>query len=101
MGKLLLFPEQASTFAPEVDHLLYFLVAVTAFFSLLIFTAIFVFAIKYRRRSEGELPHVTHTGYALEILWSVIPFGITMVMFTWGASVFFNAARPPENSIQI
>ena len=101
MGKLQLFPEQASTLAPEVDHLLYFLVAVTVFFSLLIFCAIFYFAIRYRRRSAGELPQTQHTGYTLEILWSVIPFGITMVMFTWGAAVFFNAARPPKDSIQI
>ena len=34
MGTLQLFPEQASTFAPEVDHLLYFLTAVTVFFNL-------------------------------------------------------------------
>src|SRR4051812_8613559 len=101
MGKLHLFPEQASTFAPEVDHLLLFLCAVTVFFSLLIFAAIFYFAIKYRRKSANELPHVVHTGYTLEILWSVIPFGITMVMFTWGAAVFFNLARPPKDAIQI
>ena len=101
MGLTHLFPEQASTLAPEVDHLLYFLVAVTVFFSLLIFSAIFYFAVKYRRRSDNELPHVQHTGYTLEILWSVIPFGITMVMFTWGAAVFFNAAKPPRDSIQI
>ena len=51
-GKLPLFPEQASTIAPEVDHLLYFLIAVTVFFSVLIFCAIFYFAIRYRRRSR-------------------------------------------------
>src|SRR5882672_845358 len=101
MGTFSLIPEQASTFAPEVDHLLYFLTAVTVFFSVLIFCAIFYFAIKYRRRSENELPRVQHTGYMLEIVWSVIPFGITMVMFTWGASVFFTASHPPPNSIQI
>jgi cytochrome c oxidase subunit 2 len=101
MGKLQLFPVQASTLAPEVDNLLYFMIAVTVFFSLLIFFAIFYFAIKYRRRSHSELPRVQHTGYALEILWSVIPFGITMVMFTWGAAVFFDAARPPKDPIQI
>ncbi len=101
MGKFQLFPVQASTLAPEVDHLLYFLLAVTVFFTLLIFGAIFFFAIRYRRRSEQELPHVQHTGYTLEILWSVIPFGLTMVMFTWGASIFFTASRPPNNAIQI
>src|ERR1022692_2873699 len=101
MGEFQLFPVQASTLAPEVDHLLYFMLAVTVFFTLLIFGAIFYFAIKYRRRSENELPHVQHTGYTLEILWSVIPFGITMVMFTWGASIYFTASKPPNNAIQI
>jgi cytochrome c oxidase subunit 2 len=42
-----------------------------------------------------------HSGFALEILWSVIPFGITMVMFTWGASVFFKMHRPPDNALQV
>jgi cytochrome c oxidase subunit 2 len=101
MDRLPLFPEQASTFAPDVDHLLFFLLAVTAFFTVLIFGAIFYFAIRYRRRSDKELPHVQHGGMALEILWTVIPFGLTMVMFTWGADIFFRESRPPDNALQI
>src|SRR5882724_3670366 len=101
MGKLPLFPEQASTFAPEVDHLLYFLLVVAVFFTVLIFGAIFYFAIRYRRRSDQELPRVFHGGLTLEIVWSVIPFGLTMVMFTWGASIFFRESRPPDNSLPI
>ena len=83
-----LFPEQASTISVEVDQLLYFLVAVSVFFTLLIFAAIFYFAIRYRRRSETELPQHVHSGLTLEVVWTVIPFGITMVMFAWGASIF-------------
>ena len=101
MGSLRLFPEQASTFAPDVDHLLYFLLAVAAFFTLAIFCSIFYFAIHYRRRSETELPRAIHGGMALEILWSVIPFGLTMVMFTWGASIYFNESRPPDNALDV
>ena len=101
MGSLRLFPEQASTFAPDVDHLLYFLLAVAVFFSLGIFCSIFYFAIRYRRRSANELPRPIHGGMALEILWSVIPFGLTMVMFTWGASIYFNESRPPDNALDI
>ena len=101
MGELPLFPEQASTFAPEVDHLLYFLMAVSVFFTLLIFGAILYFAIRYRRRSEQELPHVVHGGMALEILWTVIPFGLTMIMFGWGASIFFRESVPPADAMQI
>jgi cytochrome c oxidase subunit II len=99
--RLPLFPEQASTISAEVDHLLYFLMAVSIFFTLLIFGAIFYFAVRYRRRSETELPHSVHTGWALEIVWSVIPFGLTMIMFGWGASIFFRESRPPDNAMQI
>ena len=58
--RLALFPDQASTLAPHVDHLLYFLLTVTTFFSVLIFVLIFVFAIRYRRRSEDEMPVESH-----------------------------------------
>jgi cytochrome c oxidase subunit 2 len=84
-----------------VDHLLYFLLTVAVFFTLVIFGAIFYFAVRYRRRSEKELPHVVHGGMALEIVWSVIPFGLTMVMFTWGASIFFRESRPPDDALNI
>ncbi len=102
MGKLVpLFPEQASSIAPEVDHLLYFLLTVAVFFTLVIFFAILYFAIRYRRRSEQELPRTVHTGLTLEIVWTVIPFGLTMIMFTWGASIFFRESRPPANALPI
>src|SRR5579885_2148643 len=96
-----LFPEQASTISVEVDQLLYFLLAVSVFFTVLIFAAIFYFAIKYRRRSEAELPSSVHTGLTLEVVWTVIPFGLTMIMFAWGASIFFKESRPPDNAMQI
>ncbi|MDE3160678.1 MAG: cytochrome c oxidase subunit II [Acidobacteriota bacterium] len=96
-----LFPEQASTISTEVDQLLYFLVAVSVFFTVLIFAAIFYFAVKYRRRSETEIPQHTHTGLTIEIVWTVIPFGLTMIMFTWGASIFFKESRPPDDAMQI
>src|SRR5690348_10511434 len=99
--QLPLFPEQASTIAPEVDHLLYFFLAVSIFFTVLIFGAIFYFAVRYRRRADDEVPQHVHTGWTLEIVWSVIPFGLTMIMFGWGASIFFTESRPPDDAMQI
>ena len=96
-----LLPEQASNFAADVDHLLYYLVAVSVFFTVLIFAAIFYFAIRYRRRSENELPEPVHASLALEIAWSVIPFGLTMIMFGWGANIFFKESRPPKDAMQV
>ena len=37
----------------------------------------------------------------MELLWSVIPTVIAMVMFGWGASVFYHLRRPPEEAMHI
>ena len=100
--KIPLFPEQASTFAPDVDHLYFYLVAVSVFFTILIFASIFFLAIKYRKRAGNDgVPKAVHTGIALEIVWSVIPFGLSMVMFGWGAEIFFRESRPPKDALSI
>jgi cytochrome c oxidase subunit II len=96
-----LFPDQASTMATQVDSLFFFLVGVSVFFSTLIFIVIIVFAVKYRRRSENEQPQEIQSDLRLEILWTVIPLGLTLVMFVWGAKLFFIINDPPANSLEI
>jgi cytochrome c oxidase subunit 2 len=100
-----LFPEVASTIASGVDLLYFFLTAVTVFFSTLIFASIFYFAVKYRRR-PGLVPEQidaehSHQGYGLEIAWSVVPFLITLVMFTWGSSLYIANSRIPDQAMEI
>jgi cytochrome c oxidase subunit 2 len=95
------FPEQASTQAAQVDGVFFFTMAVTAFFSLLIAALLVLFAIKYRRQDEDEIGAEIHGSLALEMLWTVIPFFITMIMFVWGAKVFFDAYRPPRGAMEI
>jgi cytochrome c oxidase subunit 2 len=96
-----LFPEQASTIAPRVDNLYFFLVATSAFFAVLVTILVIVFAIKYRRRHADEVGAPIHGSLALELVWTGIPFIIAMVMFVWGASVYFAIARPPEETLDI
>jgi cytochrome c oxidase subunit 2 len=98
---LQLFPVQASTLAPQVDHLLYFLLTVAAFFTILIFFCIFYFAVRYRRKSETEVPPEIHGSLALELTWTIIPALLTMVMFVWGAAVFMKGQRPPNDAIEV
>ena len=95
------FPQQASAQAGQVDAIYFFMVAVTAFFSILIATLVVVFAVKYRRRHRDEIGHAIHGSLALELLWTVIPFFIVMVMFAWGAKVFFDLYRPPAGAMEI
>jgi len=96
-----LFPEQASTMAARVDALYFFLVAISVFFSLLIAGLIVYYAMKYRRRSDGQIGTAIEGGLLLEVTWSIIPFVISMVIFVWGASVFFAMASPPADTLNI
>src|SRR2546423_10957786 len=96
-----LFPESASTMASRVDALYFFLLAVTAVFSLLIAWLIVYYAVKYRRRSPKEIGHRIPTNYSLEIAWTVIPLAITMIMFVWGAKIFFAMSNPPAETLNI
>jgi cytochrome c oxidase subunit II len=100
-SSLPLFPEQASTFAERVDALYYYLLSVSGFFVLLIFALIFYFAVKYRRRSEGEQTPPILGSILLEVAWIVIPFILVMIMFVWGASLYFTAFSPPANAMEI
>ena len=95
------FPEAASAQAGQVDGVFFFMVAVTAFFSVLIAALVVTFAIKFRRRQEDEVGADIHGSLALELLWTVIPFGIAMTMFVWGAKVFFDLSRPPVGATEI
>ena len=96
-----LFPHQGSVEAAQVDGLYFFMLAVTAFFSLLIATLVVFFAVKYRRRHKDEVGVAIHGSLALELLWTIIPFFIMMVMFGWGAKIFFTLFRPTPGAMEI
>jgi cytochrome c oxidase subunit 2 len=95
-----LFPEQASTLASKVDSIYFFALAVSAFFSLLIALVIFYFFIRFRRRKAGEVGQRIHGSMVLEVIWSIIPFVITIVLFGWGATVFLEAVTVPEGATE-
>ncbi|HXJ42361.1 MAG TPA: cytochrome c oxidase subunit II [Bryobacteraceae bacterium] len=101
-----LFPEAASTIAGQVDAIYAFMILVSAFFSLLIAFLIIYFAVKYRYR-PGVKPNFKpvddHSigGMVLEIVWTAIPLGLSMIMFVWGVSIYFTQARPPADSMEI
>jgi cytochrome c oxidase subunit II len=96
-----LFPESASTFAGDVDALYFFLVGLSTVMSLLIAGLIVFFAIRFRRRHPDEVGAQVHGGLLLEIGWTVVPFLITLIIFFWGARVYFVMANPPAETLNI
>ena len=95
-----LWPVGASTHALPVDLLYIFLVVLSAGTTLAIFVVIAIFSMKYRRRHGREATPI-HGSLILEITWSVIPLGIFMVIFLWGAVIFFDERTPPQDATEI
>jgi cytochrome c oxidase subunit 2 len=95
-----LFPEQASTFAPKLDRLYWFLIGVSGFFSALIILLLLFFAVKYRRRANVAAEK-TKQSLGLELLWTAIPLMLVMVMFVWGADLFLDESTPPRGAEEI
>jgi cytochrome c oxidase subunit II len=96
-----LIPESASTLAWKVDALYFYLSGVTLFFTLLISAVLIFFVIRYRRRTPYEIPRPVAGSHKLETLWTVIPLIIAMTIFGWGASVYYEQYRPPQNAVEI
>lgn len=101
IADIVLFPEQASTVAPRVDAVFFYILGVTVFFSSLIAILVIGFAIRYRRRHRDEYPPQYHGAVWLEIAWTVVPLVLVLIMFVWGASVYMAMAQPPEDALEI
>ena len=95
-------PDSASTLAPQIDALSGYLVGVSVLMISLIFLAITTFAIRYHRRSDAEQPRPIRGSIPLEIVWSVIPFLAMLVMFAWGARLYFTEfGAAPSNALSV
>jgi cytochrome c oxidase subunit II len=101
IAQLPLFPEAASTLAEDVDGLFFFILAVAVFFTLLVATLIIVFLVKFRRRSDADRPRPIHGSLKLELIWTIVPLLIALVIFVWGARVYVTWANPPDDAMEI
>jgi cytochrome c oxidase subunit II len=95
-----LWPQQASTMASRVDALYIFLLIVTGMMALLVFALVIFFAARFRHR-PGVRAEQIEGSTALEITWSAIPFSIFMVIFAWGAVVYFKERTPPADATEV
>jgi len=95
-----LFPPSASTVAGDVDALFFFILAVSAFFAVLVSVLILYFTFKFKGK-HGEAGADIHGSLTLELIWTGIPFVLAMVMFVWGAQLFFTLAKPPADAMDV
>lgn len=90
----------ASTF-DDVDNLFYFTYAVCIFFFALITGALLYSVVKYRRKTYDQpaASNVTHNT-PLEVMWTVIPLLIVMVMFAWGFKGSLDMTYVPSDALR-
>ncbi|MFN0172024.1 MAG: cytochrome c oxidase subunit II [Bryobacteraceae bacterium] len=101
MGSIPLLPPQASSVAGEVDTFYFLIVGISAFFTILICALVVVMAIKYRRKSDTDRPKAILGSVPLELVWTIIPLVICMVLFVWSAKLYMTLITPPEDAIEM
>ena len=96
-----LFPEQASTVAPGVDALFFFIVGVSFFFATVTAVLLIYFALRYRRRSEDERPAPIHGSTRMEIVWAGFLLVLFLLIFVWGAFQYLAMMRTPDDAMEV
>lgn len=94
-------PTQASEIATRVDNLYGFLLAASFVSCAILIGGMIYFALKYKRKSDNDkTAYITHDT-RLEILWSVIPLAIFLLVFAWGWVVYHDMRKMPENALEV
>ena len=95
-----LFPPEASTIAPYADALYFFLLAITVIGCLLVGGLVIGFSVRYRKERSPEATQIEGSTL-LEATWTLIPLGLFLVAFVWGALLYFRIYNPPPNAMQV
>ncbi len=94
-------PGQASTVAPEVDGAFYFILGVSAFFTVLIVAVTVYFLIRFRARPGHRAEKSPSHSTTLEITWSIIPAILVVIMFFYGFRGYMAMYTPLNDPYEI
>jgi cytochrome c oxidase subunit II len=90
-------PEDVSTFGPDIDsmfHLIYYITSVTF---ILVTVLMLWFLIRYRHR-EGRRATYSHGNTTLEIIWTIVPAAILVVLSFMSVSTWARVKRHAPDS---
>jgi cytochrome c oxidase subunit 2 len=91
-------PENVSTFGTEIDSLLYLIYYITGAVFILVTVLMVLFLVMYRHR-EGRRAVYSHGNTAMEIIWTVVPAIILIVLAFMSVSTWnkVKANAPPSD----
>ncbi|HEX8712598.1 MAG TPA: cytochrome c oxidase subunit II [Terracidiphilus sp.] len=95
-----LFPPEASQLAPQADALFFFLVLISLVGLTVVVLLIVGFAILYSKKRHPNAVQIEGSTL-LETTWTIIPLGLFLIVFVWGALIYFRVYTPPANAMNI
>jgi cytochrome c oxidase subunit II len=94
-----MFPGAAAS-SGKVDSAFFFMVAAAGVLLLIVMTVIAVFVLRYSARRHPH-PRAVKDSVALEIVWTVVPLLLVMVMFYFGWIDFDFIRNPPAGALPV
>ncbi len=101
LGGSFWMPPQATALAANTDALFYFILVLCVIFFIIVVGAMFYFAIKYRRRSPNQRTSDIKGSHTVELVWSVIPAILLIIIFAWGFKDWLALSIPPANALDV
>jgi cytochrome c oxidase subunit 2 len=95
-----LYPPQASKIAPQMDALYFFMVLVSLVGLTIVILLVLSFSLLYHKRRNPQATQIEGSTL-LEATWTIIPLGLFLIMFVWGALIYFRVYTPPANAMNI
>ncbi len=94
-------PENVSTFGDRIDSLFRLIYVITSVTFVLVAITLIAFLILYRQR-EGVRAHYTHGSKTLEIIWTVVPAIILVVITGMSVTTWRDIQmRTPEADVEV
>jgi cytochrome c oxidase subunit 2 len=90
----------ASNFVEGVDLSLYIILGASVFFLVAITATMIYFVIRYRRKKNPKASQI-HGNNTLEVVWTVIPTILVLIMFYYGWAGFQPMRNVPEGAIPV
>lgn len=91
---------QASNFVQGVDNAFWLIFSIIFFFLIGITVTMLVFIYKYNKKRHPVATQIEGS-VSLEIIWTIIPFILILIMFYYGWAGWLPMKRPPKDSMEI
>jgi cytochrome c oxidase subunit 2 len=94
-------PEQASTYAHEIDGIFHLIMWITGVIFVIVEALLLFFLWKYRHR-EGRQAHYTHGNNRLEVIWTIVPALICVMLALVSRRIWTDIKeRMPKDAFEI